>query len=130
MKITNGKIIGAYRALLRLADQPLSLDAAWKMYQLRTALQPHWDFVIGEEQKACRLHGGRIGEGGEISFSSPQEKEAFLRQDRALIRMETEIDRKPVEMDRKDLSDARVSVNDLDALDGLVLWRADDAEKR
>ena len=52
MNVTNRKIISAYKALLRLADQPLPLKGAFVLHQAKRALTPQWEFILDEEQKA------------------------------------------------------------------------------
>lgn len=120
MKITNSKIISAYKALLRLAEKPLPLKAAYALHQAKRALTPQWEFILEQEQKSIRAQGGEIGENGQIVFSGPEKRAAFLARENELTRMKTEIDLPPLRIDAAALPDLSVSVSDLEALDGIV----------
>ena len=120
MNVTNRKIISAYKALLRLADQPLPLKGAFVLHQAKRALTPQWEFILDEEQKAIRQHGGQVGENGKIVFGSPEKRAAFLARENELTQMETEIDLPPFRIDAAALPDLSVSVSDLEALEGII----------
>ena len=116
MKIANGKIIPAYRALTSLAAQPLPLPLAWALHKLKNALQPLVDFYCQEEQKAIDQCGGQVDPAGKISFPAREGAEAFARKAEALNAMEADVDASPVALDPDALAHVKITLNDLAAL--------------
>ena len=118
MKLTNRKIVCAYKAVLSLADKPLPLPTAYALHKLRKALEPQWEFFCEEERKNIKQCGGTLGDDGKITFENGGKTAEFLEKETALSGMEVEMELKPVQIALS--ADLNISMNDLAALDGLV----------
>ena len=118
MKLTNGKIIKAYKAILDLADKPLPLPTAYALHKLRKALEPQWEFFCEEERKNIKQCDGVLGDDGKIRFENSEKTAAFVEKEAALSEMEVEMDIQPVKVPAS--SGLSITMNDLAALDGLV----------
>ena len=118
MKLTNQKIVCAYKAVLSLADKPLPLPTAYALHKLKKALEPQWEFFCEEERKNIRACGGTLGDDGKITFENGGKTAEFLEKETALSGMEVDLDIKPVQIALS--SDLDISMNDLAALDDLV----------
>ena len=51
MKMNQRKVVLAYKALLRLSEQPLPLPVAYGLYKAKKALESAWQFQLEQEEK-------------------------------------------------------------------------------
>jgi len=118
MKITQGKIVNAYRALLRLSEQQLPLPTAYALYKTKKALDPQWQFQIEQEQKLIRDCGAELHPDGSVTFPDDAARESYVAAVLELNAMETEIDLSAIVIPES--GGLTLTVNELDALDGIV----------
>ena len=120
MKTTQGKIVNAYRVLLRLSEQQLPLPVAYALYKAKKALDPQWQFQLEQEQKLIRDCGAELHPDGTVTFPDDAARESYVAAALELNEMETEIEVPEIVLPED--SGLSLSVNEIDALDGIVKW--------
>jgi hypothetical protein len=119
MKITQGKIVNAYRTLLRLSEQQLPLPVAYALYKAKKALDPQWQFQLEQEQKMIAECKGVV-DNGSVTFPSDDARLEYVKKALELNEMETEIEVPEIVLPED--SGLSLSMNEIDALDGIVKW--------
>ena len=74
------KIIKAYKAINKLYEQKLPLSVSHKLWMLRKALMPTWDFQIEKEQEVIMSFNPDTDQNGGAVFSDPEVAEACKKE--------------------------------------------------
>lgn len=107
----------------RMARADVPVRDAYKLYMLMKKLEPAYDFEIDREKTIIVKHGGKIRSDGTISFSQRSSAEEFQREISELKNMEAEIEYEQVTLDLAEMSDCKLSLEDIAALDGFIEFR-------
>lgn len=119
MKTTYSKAVEAYATLVRTAKQPvISLAIAGKLFKLRKALQPCFEFYEETQNGAIEEVGATVDTVGRLTFPDGEAKKKYTSKIAELNAMECEVDVSPVQI--PDDVDLKYSPDDLWNLDGFV----------
>lgn len=128
MKLKQGQIIAAYKALSRIMDQPTSLPVAKKIFDLQKLMQPAWEFQLREEEKIAGKYPDVDPMTASVHYETndPEDKKAklaaldsFVRELTELGEMETELSFDPVTI-YTEMENIKIAGNDIKALNGFV----------
>lgn len=114
----HGKAVKAYKAILRLSGQALTLRDAYALHGLKKALAGAWEFQLEQERAIIDRLGAEITADGNLEFRAVDEAEEYRAKMRELADMEAQDDVSPVKIKLQD--GIRISVHDMEALEGLV----------
>lgn len=115
--MTQKQIVGAYRALEHLSRQALPIKTAYAMHKMRGKLKPLWDFQVEQEQKLLE-ELKPTPDGDDLVFASPEDSKRWLDLLKDLAEIETDIKVDPIDVVMTD--DMKVSMVDIEALDGFI----------
>lgn len=119
MKTTYLKATEAYMTLLRTAKQPvISLATAGKLFRLRKALQPVFEFYEETQNGTIEDVGAAVDAVGRVTFPDMEAKDKYSEKIEELNAMECEVDISPVKI--PDDENLKYSPDDLWNLDGFV----------
>lgn len=113
------KIIAAYKALQTFSDAKLPTIIAYKLYKLKKALEPQYEFQGEQEQVIVEDTGAQVKPDGTVTFKDKQTQADFFVKMKELANMEVDLDIQPIELSIDDLP--RVSVNDLESLSDFII---------
>lgn len=113
-----GTIIRAYKALSKLAAEPLPIKTACAVHRLRVAMRPTWEFQQEEEQKEINRLKPQVEQNGDLLFQSPEDARVFRDKLKELEENEVELSADVVKMPM--LPEITISADDVDALEGFV----------
>lgn len=128
MKLTQGAIIKACKALDKIMGQDTSLMVSKKTFEMRDKFQPVWNFQIGEEQKIAARHPNVDPAKASVQFpaNNAEEKEArlkeldeFIKEMEELANLEQEVEVEPFSISIS-LENIKMAGKDIKALQGLV----------
>ena len=119
MKMNQRKVVLAYKALLRLSEQPLPLPVAYGLHKAKKALESAWQFQLEQEEKMIAECKGVIDGSGSVTFPDDAARLEYVRKALELNEMETEIEAPGVILPAD--SGLNLTVNEIDALDGIVM---------
>lgn len=118
-RTTMGKLINAYVTLIRTGKQmPPDLKTSRKLFNLRKALEPHFEFYSEEQAKIIDEFGGKEQENGVISFGPKADKAEYSRRIAELNKLEVDVDFDPVKLSEN--TKLPYTPDDLWQLDGFV----------
>ena len=118
--MTQKKIIDAYKALQRLATQPMPIKTAYALHKLRQRMKPAFDFQAERERALMdELQPAMEGE-SQLRFKSAEDAQRWVAAMEELAGMETEIEIEPVTVAMAD--GITISPDDIGALDGVVIF--------
>ncbi len=83
-------------------------------------LDPQWQFQLEQEQKLIRDCGAELHPDGTVTFPDDAARESYVAAALELNAMETEIEVPEIVLPEN--SGLSLSVNEIDALDGIVKW--------
>lgn len=116
------KIINAYRTLMNMAGETFPLPVAYKLYKLRKALEPQYDFQTEQERAAVEEFNGHFDdETKKIVFESVEVGEKFIKKLEELANMEVELEFEPVTINMNDIR-MEITPNDIEKLDGFIIF--------
>ena len=119
MKTTYSKAVEAYMTLLRTAKQPvMSLAVAGKLFRLRKALQPLFEFYEETRNGIIDDCGATVDAVGRVAFPDAEAKEKYTAKIAELNAMECEAEITPVQI--PETADLKYSPEDLWNLDGFI----------
>ena len=130
MKLTQGDIIRACKALDKIMSQDTSLAVSKKVFEMRNKFQAAWDFQIGEENKIAARHPNVDPAKASVQFpaNNAEEKEArltelnnFVKEMEDLGNLEQEIDVEPFSISVS-LENIKMAGKDIKALQGLITF--------
>ena len=117
------KIIKAYKAINKLYEQKLPLSVSHKLWMLRKALAPTWDFQVEKEQEVVMSFNPDTAPNGDAVFKTPEDAEACRKEfekvcsELADLDVELENFKKiTIHLDDK----IEISVEDIEALEDFV----------
>ena len=128
MKLKQGQIVAAYKALNRIMDQPTSLFVAKKLFDLQKLMQPAWEFQLREEEKIDGKYPDVNPRTISVSYETNNEEDkkeklaqldGFEKELKALSELETELDFEPITF-YADNENIKIAGNDIKALIGFV----------
>ena len=90
MKTTQGKVLTAYTALMRIKGKVRGKDAL-DLFHLKNQLQEFIDFQGEEEMKIVEEHGGQVTPEGTVLIADEEKKKAFQTAMMELRNMEVEV---------------------------------------
>ena len=119
-----GQLITAYKTILKLSDQPVTLAAGLKLFNLKKQLEPQWEFQIESEEKIFGQYpiqkfdnvNGRV----IATFSDPETAKKANGLLKELEEMEINLDFMPVHISEED--GLTLTVNDIGALSPFVIF--------
>lgn len=114
------QIINAYITLVKLSGVQMSIKAAHSLYSLRKKLEPTYQFCAEQEQLIVKKYNGQASNGTIIFADAECAKKAHEAL-HDLYELVVDIDFEPVTVNMDDFKDGTLSLNDLEAFDGLVI---------
>lgn len=117
MKTTQIKVVGAYIALMKLADKPLNGKTAMALFRLKNKLSENWDFQRAEQEKYIKEFGGKVNDDGKVTFESAEDAKAFDEKLSEISGLEVEVDVPKIEIEYENLE---LSMADIEALSAFV----------
>ena len=128
MKLKQGDIIRACKALDKIMVQDTSLAVSKKTFEMRDKLQPVWSFQISEENKIAARHPNVDPVKASVQFSANNEEEkksklqeldSFIKEMEELGNIENEVDVEPFSISISQ-ENIKMAGKDIMALRGLV----------
>ena len=110
-------IVRAYKALIKLGQQDLPVRLAFELFKVKSALQPHLDFQIDEENKASA--GATVNPDGSITFGSTEAADAFRERLRELGDIDVDLKIRPAQIPLS-TPGLTLSMDDIEALNCFV----------
>ncbi len=117
--MTQKKVIAAYKALESLSKQALPIKEAYALHKLRAKLKSAWDFQIEQENKLVERLKPKA-DSGKLFFQTTEDALTWQDEMTAISSMENDIEFTPVNIGMTD--DLRISPDDIEALDGFVVF--------
>ena len=117
--MTYQKMINAYATLMRMSTTQMPIKAARALYSIRRAIEPTYEFCVEQEQVIVSSHEGKVNN-GSITFTDEEKAKSAQQALQDLYSQEAEYDREPVELALDDVAGCKLTMNDLDALEGFV----------
>ena len=111
------RIIKAYKALTKLGQQDLPIKLAFDLFKIKQALQPQWDFQLGEENNLTA--SAKVNADGSVTFDSPEAAEAFRQKLKELSDIDVDLKITPARIPLS-IPGLTLSMDDIDALDCFV----------
>lgn len=116
MKLTNGTIYNATKALQKLKETPLPIKTSYKISKNAKTLLQKTSFI--EEQRVSLVKKyGVESEEGMISVT-PENAEMFAEEYNELMAIEEEVDIQMVDID--ELNDVKLTSNELETISFLI----------
>lgn len=120
--MTQKQIVNAYLVLARMSSEQLPFKVAYGLFQLRKQQEPTFNFRMEQERLVVdRYHG--VPKDGIVSFSDQDDAKKAYTELEELNNMEIQIDISPVSISADDIAQAKLSMNDIETLDGFVIWK-------
>ena len=128
MKVKQGTVVAAYKALDKIMAQNTTLPVSKKTFDMQRKLQAAWDFEVREEEKIAARHPNV--DPGNVSIQVPPndeeikkermaELDSFVKEIEELSEMEAEIEIEPFTI-YMSAEAIRLSGNDIKALQGFI----------
>lgn len=121
--MTNQQITNAYIALSRMGNMQMPLPVAYQLFQLRQTFKTQFDFVAEQERVIVERHDGVKTENGDYKFANKGIAMAVYNEMRELHDMEVEVQYNKVSVELSPTISGTLSMNDLEALDGIVVFK-------
>lgn len=128
MRVKQGAVVMAYKALDKIMAQNTTLPVSKKTFDMQRKLQAAWDFQIREEEKIAARHPNVNAASAsvqvppndeEIKKERMAELDSFVREIEELSEMEADIDIEPFTI-YMNAEAIRLSGNDIKALQGFI----------
>lgn len=113
--------VEAYKVLVRYSKENFqNRTVALKLFYLKKALKPSWDFQLEQDQVILRACNGVSDDYGNVSFpgDTGENKTKWVEMVNDLATTEVEIDTDPIELKLDDVP--RLTIEDMEGLDGFV----------
>lgn len=118
MRIRMSKAVDAYKVVSGMGQKSMQVQTALKLFRLKKALEPQFEFYREQETRLIKTNGGTISETGNVKFTDAEKQLTFLQERREMNEMEVDLETEPVKINCADLKE--ITVNELEALDGLI----------
>ena len=116
------KINKAFPAVLRLCEFRLPIKKARELYAMQCKMKEHFEFALAEEQKRVTEFHGTFNQNGSVIFSNQKDFDGFQVQINELNESEVEWDLSQVVLTESDIGEQTISVSDISALEGFVVF--------
>lgn len=110
--------VRAFKILYAIGETKLSAEAAYKLFKLRKALQPEFDFQLEQEQKCVDKYNATVDENGIYKTKNPADMKALATELKDVANLDCMVSVEPVEV-TVDKS-LHLSLNDMEALEPFV----------
>lgn len=121
--MTNKQITGAYIALSRMGNMQFPLPVTYRLFLLRQKLKTQFDFCAEQEQAIISRHNGVPTNDGDYQFADKETTMATYTEMQELHDMDVDVELDPVEVDINQAMAGNMSMNDIQALDGIVIFK-------
>lgn len=118
--MTQGKLVSAYKVISNLYQQRLPLPIAYKLYKLKAALQPAWDFQVDAERKLIDEFKPIAQDDGRLKFVDADSAQAFDGRVKEVLAMEYDIEVTPITLPMID--GLSITPIDIENLEGIVTF--------
>lgn len=133
MKVTQGQMIRAYGALRRLMAYKLDSAArAMQLWRIWKAAESAFEFQEAEERKLIERYHGVLDDESTVRFKTPEDAQSYRRDQAELGEVEIGTEIVPVRLTAAEMDRIAISAEDIDCLNGLVIFPGmdtDEAEK-
>jgi hypothetical protein len=128
MKVKQGTIVAAYKALDKIMRQNTTLPVSKKTFDMQRKLQAAWDFQIREEEKIAARHPNVNPDNASVQFPPNDEEikkermaelDSYVKDIEELLEMEAEIEIEPFTI-YMSVEAIRLPGNDIKALQGFI----------
>ena len=119
----NKQLTNAYIALTRMGNMQFPLPVTYKLFVLRNKFKESFDFYAEQEAAIMERNGGQKTYDGIYHFENEETTKAVYEQIKELNDMEVEIAYTPVEVTMTSAATGVLSMNDIEALDGIVVFK-------
>lgn len=89
---------------------------------MQSKMKEHFEFALSEEEKYVREFHGTLNQNGSVIFSNQDEFDKFQAQINELNELDVEWDLSPVVLTESDVGEQTISVSDISALEGFVVF--------
>lgn len=113
------QLINAYVALTRMGGAQMDVKTAMALYKVRKTLEPYYQFCVEREEAIMERHEGHIVD-GNVTFSKMEDAASAQAELNELYQTEVEDSFIPVEVQADSLKECTMSLNDMEALDGII----------
>lgn len=113
------QLINAYNVLVRMGGAQMDIKSAMKLYKVRNVLDPYFNFCVEREQAIMDRYHGTVAE-GNITFSNAEDAAHAQAELNELYLTDIDDAFIPVEIAAESLKDCTMSLNDMEALDGII----------
>lgn len=118
--MTHKKLIDAYATLMRMSTVQIPIKAARDLYTIRKAIEPIYQFCAEQERVIVNGYNGKIAN-GTISFDDEDNTKKAQKDLQDLYALEAEYGLDPVTVHLDDIINCKMSLNDMETLDGFVV---------
>lgn len=128
MRVKQGTVVMAYKALEKIMAQNTTLPVSKKTFDMQRKLQAAWDFQVNEERKIAARHPNVNAGTATVQFPPNDEEikkermaelDSFVKEIEELSEMEAEIEIEPFAI-YMSAEAIRLSGNDIKALQGFI----------
>lgn len=113
------QLINAYVTLTRMGGAQMEVKTAMTLYKVRKTLEPYYQFCVEREEAIMDRHEGRIVD-GNVTFAKAEDAVSAQTELNELYLTEVEDNFIPVEVQMDSLKECTLSLNDVEALDGII----------
>lgn len=85
-------IINAYKTINALSDKKYSISISHKLWTIKTALEPHFEFQMSKEREVFEKYQPEFTDDGNMKFKSKEEGEAFFKEYTETVKELSELD--------------------------------------
>lgn len=114
-----GSIIKAYQALERMSTGVLPLHIAYKLFKIKQALRPHFEFQQEQEMALIDQYNPDIQDGVWV-FNNESDKNEFVEKLEEISKMHVDVDIMPESIPLDSALEG--TVEDMESLCGFVLF--------
>lgn len=119
--MTQKQAINAYKVLENMSGAELPVHTAYKLYQMRRVLEPVFAFRVEQERTIIQKFHGTEAD-GSIVFKTTEDLDGAQKALNELDALEMETEVTPIRLKAEDFDKTHLSMNDIAALDGFVLF--------
>lgn len=116
------RINKAYPAIVRLCELKLPIKKARQIYRLSNEMKEHFEFAVAEEQKCVSEFHGEYNADGTVVFINKEEYSQFRSRMDELNSSKLDWIIEPVVLTETDIGNQKITVSDIQALEGIVVF--------
>lgn len=80
MTVKQSTIIRAYKVIDSFTGKKMSVSISHKLWTIKRALQPHWDFQAEKEREVMGKYEPQVDENGNLQFKSEEAQKACMQE--------------------------------------------------